>query len=370
MAGTARISNAQLVCAVTLSQHVAAVLFLPAIMANEAGRDAWMAPTVGLLVGALPSALLLGALIRYHPGRSFGEIAEHCLGRWVGKLVTLILALLSLMVVALCLEDVIVFIPTTVLPGTPGWAVGLGMALVVLYGAYQGGEVLVRAAVLVILALGAAYLFILVGLSPFYSVLHLSPLFEEGVMPVVKAGLVPAGWFAEIWFFAEFLALLDRPERGGRSLILGSVLGAVVLTKLALEGVMAFGADLVAHLAYPSYTLVQQLTLGEFMERLEVVIITLWLSGMIVKTGLYLWISHISLARVLGVKNARKLLPWLGATALGITFLNPNIISLFTLARTYWTPLALPLSVAIPGLLLVISWWKARAGRKQRDLGA
>ncbi|MFZ5824174.1 MAG: hypothetical protein ACOY94_07600 [Bacillota bacterium] len=32
----------------------------------------------------------------------------------------------------------------------------------------------------------------------------------------------------------------------------------------------------------------QALTLGEFMERLEIVIVTLWLSGMVVRTGLYL----------------------------------------------------------------------------------
>lgn len=360
MGGIARISHQQLICIVALFQHVTMLLFLTSNMAKEAGHGAWLIPFLAVLLGGLPTALLTGLLVRHHPGRSCSEIAERCLGRYGGKLVALILASQALFVAGLNVRDVMDFVPVAVLPDTPAWAVGLTFGAVVAYAAYSGGEVIARLSVLIFLVVSVALLTIPMTLLDQLSITRAVPVIESGGLGLLRAAWQVMGWYAEVWLFVEFAALLDKPQLAARALVVGQLIAAFFLATMTAMTVMLFGPDLTAHFNFPSYSLIQQISVGEFLDRMEVFLIILWVTGMVTKTGGYLWIASVVTGRLFGMKNDRRLLPVLVVFMLGIPYLFPNFQALVAFSAQY-SPLQMIPAFLVPGTLLVVSLVQRRS---------
>lgn len=364
MKGEARISGQQLVCLVAITSQSAAVVYLPSQLVRIAGPDAWLALLLGAVAGGVPVALLLSALVRYHPQRTLGEMAERTLGRWAGKAATLLFALFSLLMMALLMRNVMDFTTVIILPGTPVWAIGVLFAATAAYLAWNGSEVVARLGVLVLLPIAVATVFTPLALTGRLTVLRVLPPLGGGALPVLQGALMCMGWFSELVVFAPLVGLLDRPERATRNLLWGLAIGAGILVILILAALMSFGYSLMAVLNYPIYSLIQLIHFGEFLERLEISLIAIWLSGMLVETAVVLWATGAAVTQMIGLASDRFVVLSLAAAALTIGLLLPTSPNLVRLVIQEWTLISVPVGLGLPALLLVASW--VRAGLQRR----
>jgi spore germination protein KB len=365
MSGTARISHQQLICAVGIFAHAATLVILPASMTLTAGPDAWLAIPVAMVLGGLPVALLLHGLARYHPQKTLGEIAATCLGRWGGKLVALVVGGFALFLTSMCVRHVMDFSTITLLRGTPMTAVGLVFLAVAAYAAYNGAEVICRLAVLALFSTTTFMGLMIIGLLPELDILRLLPVLDGGVGQVLQAAWPAAGWFGELLVFGQLIGFLDKAKLTGRGLFLGLLVATAILDLLVAGTLLVFGHFLAPRFVYPVYSLAQQVQAGQFLERLDVGLVSIWLASMMIKTAVALWAATVSFGQVLGLKNDRKLILPLGAGALGLTFIWPSIAVLIRYGTRGWTPTVYPLEIGLPTLLLLISWWQARRRRRQ-----
>jgi spore germination protein KB len=370
MSTHARISHQQLICTLAISQHVGMLVLLPALVARYGGHGAWLAPVLSLAAGAVPTSLLTGLLIRLHPGKSIAAIAEACLGRIPGKLFTLVQTLGATFVTGLLLRHIMDFVPLGVLPETPSWFVGLTALLVGAYAAACGAEVIARFAspllVLDVLVILSMPLFLLGTLEPIRGY----PLTEAGILGLWRGAWPAVGWFAEIWFTMDLVALLDRPSLATRSLVIGSSIGGFLLMVFTALTIMVFGPDLTAYFIFPAYSLIQQIAVGEFLERLEILLIVLWLLSMIAKLGANLWAASVNAARLFGLAGDRPLLPLAMGLSFAVPYLFPNIFFLFNRSVQFWTAISLTLSILMPGALLIATWLQRRKARPCGHLDA
>lgn len=370
MGGAARISYQQLACLTFTLQGTAAVLFLPTGSARIGGSGGWLASFIGLILGGLPITLMVGALVNRHPGQGLGELATNLLGKAMGGLAALVLGLFSLALTTLSLRDVAEIVPVPILPETPMLVVAIAFLLVAVYGTYSGAEVLSRMAVFAFGMIAFTALLSLVALWGSVSPLRLLPLIECDITQPLQAALPSIGWYAEVWSFFPFAAMVDKGGRAGRGLVVGGLNSALFLSIMTGLSIALFGADLVAVMNFPVYSLVQQITIGEFVERLDVLIIAIWLFGMVVKVSAHLWTCTNSIAFVLGMKDDRRLLPIVALVALYLTMQIPNLHWLVDFSTMTWTPISLSIGLSVPGLLLAASWIQGLRTRSRSGVGA
>lgn len=356
----ARISLAQLASTIAVFGSIAHLMFIPTGLVGTAGPDGWLAPVVSALIAGIPIVLLLAGLARFHPQRSLGEIAELCLGKWGGKLVALVTWAFSVFLGSLVVRDIMDFVTTAVLPGTPLLITGLLFVATASYAALGGGEVIARLAVLSLVVILGSHIFVVLGLVDQMEPIRLRPFLGRGLRPVLQASYPAIGWVGELWLFGWWLGLTDRPRKVGSGLLWGVGLATWVLSITTALIIASFGIDLVPKMLLPSYYLVHLVRIGEFLERTEVVLIGSFVLGMTIKAAVCLWVAATCAARVLGVQKLTWLVPVHGGIALGLTQIWPGFIDLVVWSMHYPTPITIAVVYPLLTLLLLISWWKAR----------
>ncbi|MBY6274592.1 MAG: hypothetical protein CWE10_00015 [Symbiobacterium thermophilum] len=357
------ISHQQLMFLVYTLHFSATELLLPSSLAGTGKSGGWMAPLVSFFLSAVPVALMLGLLVRRHPHLGLGALSHHLLGRLPARLLMLLTTLFNVGLTALCLRDMVEAIPVAILPVTPTLAVALPFLLVAGYGAYCGAEVLARLAFFFMVIAVSLFSLVVVTLLRLVRALHLLPLWDQSPLQLVAAAWPTTGWYAESWTFLPLAAMVDRPQYAGRGLIAGALIAAVHLMSCTALSIGIFGHSLVAHFAFPIHALFQQITIGEFVERLDVILITICLLGMIVKTATHLWLAVDAAQFALGLRNQRPLLLALGLAAVLWMLSIPNLPWLFAFSTTVWTPFSLCLGLGVPALLLAASWIRERQYR-------
>jgi spore germination protein KB len=363
MSPSLRISSQQLICLLAIFTQIASLLFLPASMAQEAGPDAWLAVLIGIAAGTLPVALPLGLLARRHPHVNFCKLAEACVGRWPGKLACLLLGGFSLFVCSLVLRNIMDFSAIALLPGTPMLVVGGLVVITIAYAAYSGAEVIARLAALVLLLCLIAFFSMGLGLANELQPLRVQPLLGHGFMPVLRAAWPLTGWTAEYIVVAPFVPMVRRPQKALGAMLWGNGLAALILTGLVAWCLMVFTPALTLKFTYPTYSLARQVSVGQFLERLELGLLTVWLSGMVVKAATCLWSAALCTAGTLGIKNTAYIGPVLAVAALGLTTVWPSEMAQAAFSVHQWTPLMLPFEFGLPLVLLIGSWLRAGSRR-------
>lgn len=354
----ARISTGQLTILVAHFLEKAFVLYMIGPMTELAGPDAWLAILVGLLLGFGPIALMLGAIARHYPGKSFSEMAEAALGRWPGKLATFVMGGYALYLTSLVVRNITDFTALSVLQETPPMAIGILFVALMSYAVYCGIEVIARLSVLIYIVVIMAAILIPVSLVKDFLPLRILPVLGDGLGPVLTGAWPTLGWFGEGVLFLALLGLLDRPKRSTWALLKGALMAYAVIASLTVSSIMMFGHHLVSRLNYASYSLVQEIAIGEFMTRVEIGLIAVWISGMLIKSTVALWVATTSLSGMLGLKTDRKLIVPIAAGALGLTLLWPGSPLLRWYGANRYTETVLPLQFALPMLLLAGTWIK------------
>ncbi|HWI61557.1 MAG TPA: endospore germination permease [Symbiobacteriaceae bacterium] len=356
----AQISSQQFALLLCLFNSFAQVLILPQPMAKAAGTDAWLAGLAGIALGTVPISIPLGLLARRHPTMGFGEVAEFALGKWPGRLALLLVAAISLFLTSLVIRNIVDFSAIALLPGTPSLVIGLLFALSTCYAAYAGSEVITRLAVLVIMLTLVGMSVVIVGTLAEVDLTRIQPWFVHGISPIMRGAWPTTGWFAEFLVLGPFIFQINRPAKATKSMLWGNFLAGLLLTILVALSILVFGVQLTEKFTYPVYALSRQISLGQFLERLEIIVITIWLSGMLVKAASTLWAATCCLTWSLGLPQWKWLPLLLGAVAFWLSLLWHSELEQAWFSTHYWTPYMLPFFFGLPLLMLLGSYWRMR----------
>lgn len=315
MIARVRISGGMLACLLFPFSHTAAVLFMPAPVAQHAGADA---PLSVLLAGLAGIAVVLVAtwIARRHPGQLAIGICRRALGRWLGSAVGLIYMAFFAWLYSLVMRDLLDFVAIVLLPGTPGRVIAVIFGLVTLYGVWAGLEPVARISYQVMLFIVAALVVIPVLVFREFSLLQYSPLLTQGLGPVLKGAWPMTSWFMEAVVLLTLVPHMNQKRNPYRWALIGVGGGVVALAYLTLITVLVFGHTLTGRFMFPVYSLVQMISLAHFVERIEMVLILVWISGMFTKSTLCLYTCAEAAQQLLGLKTHRW--PALVLAAVGV----------------------------------------------------
>ncbi|MDQ8737430.1 endospore germination permease [Paenibacillus sp. LHD-38] len=293
-----RISLNQLGSMIVLFLIGSSSLFL---LASDADRDAWLAVIVGMLCGLI---ILWGVnltLYRLMPQRSLIEIIFELLGKPLGYVVSLSY------VIYFCYKSVrnvrefgdlmIMYL----LPNTPLTTLILFICLLSAYTVFHGVDVLFRMAeaVLPLVIIIYLILFLLVAGSGLLHFENLSPVLEDGFMPVWDAAFpeLISFPFGEIILFLMFWKYTEQTA-GMVSFTIKCFLFSGLFITFTNVFIFAALGSLAGTVTIPLMQITNLIDFARFLERIDPMVALLLFTGVFFKLTAYYFGAVLALSQM------------------------------------------------------------------------
>ncbi|PWA12237.1 spore gernimation protein [Pueribacillus theae] len=363
-----KISSKQLIILIFLYSIGSSVIIIPTTLASQAKQDAWIAGIVGL-VFSIFIVILYTRLFSLFPNFTLVELAEHLLGRWIGKLISLLFIGFFVILTALILRNIGDFLTIQIMPETPIVAILILFIFVSLIGVRHGLEVLSRAAE-IFLPWVVIQLFIFVlFLIPQIEFSRIEPIFEYGFKPIMSGALpfisIP---FSELVVFLMILPYLNEKKNAGKSLLIGATMGGIVLILITILAIFVLGADITARNTYPTYLLGKKISIANYLERIEVIVAIIWFLTIFFKLSICFYASVLGMAQTFKLSDYRSLLSPISIILVILSLiLAPNIGYLQKVVLETWPPFSMAVGIFIPFLLYIIAKFRGKSPSLQKS---
>ncbi len=337
-----------------------AVLFLPSFPVQQAKQAAWLSmmiipPATGIL-----TLLIITKLSEYYSGQTLAQYSEAILGKLLGKAVALAYAGFFLFLNVLVIREFAEFISLNFLLGTP---VSVLCALIVIVGGYSAGkgiEVICRMSQFIL----PLFLipFFLVSFTIFsIKISRLLPIFDNGIGPVVHGSIVPATWLGEIIVAALLIPFVNQTHKIRKKGVITLIIIGLMLTIITLFTILVFGPDLPSYQIFPFKMIFTTISIANFIQRVEVLVMAIWVIAIVVKVALFYFVVCLTFAQALGLKSYKTMLYPMALTQIvGAVLIATNALELLNILNNLWPPVALTFEIGLPTLLLSIAFLRNR----------
>lgn len=362
-----KISARQFGLLVVLFTIGSSILIIPASLAADAKQGAWFGAILGSLFGIL-LVWLYTAISQNFPESTFVQLTEKLLGRWLGKTVSLFFIVFVFILGSLILRNIGDFLTTQIMPETPIQAIHVLFLIAVIIGARLGIETLARLVDLLFPWVALFFIILTVSLTPQMKLENIQPLFEGGIKPLVRSVLTMlSAPFMELIVFLMITPAINRSDKIKASFLTGTLIGGMLLTLIVTLSILVLSAEITLRNLYPSYALAKMINIGDFIQRIEIIMAGIWFISIFFNLVLCFYASALGLAQVLNVQDYRILTFPLGMIMLVISILAyPNTAYYFSFFPKIWLPYAFTFSFFIPLLLLILSSIRRRRLQKHK----
>lgn len=355
-----KIGVGQFTVLVTLFTIGTTILIIPAGLAAEAKQDAWITAILGVGVGLL-LVLFYNAVSSLFPQMTIVQYSEILLGKWIGKMVSLLFVFFSFIGATTLLFIVGNFMTTQIMPATPIQALNIIFALIVVMGVRLGLEVIARSAEILFPWFVLLFIVLILFISPQLEFQNLLPVLETGIKPILRATLSFASTASLpfIVFFMIFPVHVNKPKAARKGFLIGTLIGGTFMILIVILCILVLGADTTARHMYPSYTLVKKINVGDLIQRIEAIMAGMWFITIYFKLTLYFYAAVLGLAQILELKDYRPLTLPLGMILVVFSLVvYPNVPYMNTWDEKIWPPFALTMGLILPLVLFVVGNFK------------
>ncbi len=327
-------------------------LVVPRTMAYYAGSGGWLGVPLGALGGVIVASLVI-PLHRRFPSHDLIGMSEVVLGKWLGKAWSLLFFLYTLSFAAVTREFSTTLLTPFLSDSPIGPVIVIGM-IIMSYLAFSGIESIARTAQVFLPLIVISILLILVTSISSGDIGRNQPWLGKGPASLAMAGLNAGAVFGEIAVFTVFLSHLRRTNDDLAALGWGIFLSLVPLTLITIGGISLFGHEGVTTLAFPAISIARRIKIGIYFERLEALFIILWFVLSMLKIGLILVASVITLAGIFELKTYQPLVLPTAVLSILLSLQFETDYSVLQFVDKF-TTYSLPFAILIPGLILLVA---------------
>jgi spore germination protein KB len=359
-----RIGSIQFVALLFLFQIGSYVIFG---FASSAKQDAWIVALLSTVFGLFLTLIYHGIYIRY-PGSDYVEILCRTFGKWVGGLLSWCYLVAFTYAAGRVLRDFGELVTTFILPTTPMFVVLFCLLFISFYGLRAGIEVVARMAEFMF------FLFFVFVLTQTLFLTGSGIAHYEYLLPIayhpkaILENMFPLGItvpFGETIAFLMFYKQVKRQDLL-RFLLFFSVIGAGLM--LALINVLALSIlspELYARSIYPMITAIQQVSVADFVENLDAVIIVYIGIAAFFKITVFMYSVAAGSASLFRLQEYRTVLTPLSVIVLLLSVFMSKSLPEHIFIGLHWVPWVLwvPLFILVPLLVLGIAMFRTRGGR-------
>ncbi len=352
----AKINSYQFLVLVTFFSIGSSILLVPSVLAQNAKQDAWIAAIFGTGIGLLVIWLFC-TIAQWFPHLTFIQINHKLFGKWIGTIFSLLFVLFSFHNSSVLLAHSGTFLNIHALPSTPMVALNILMGMIIVMGVRLGLETIARSAEILIVVFFVLFLILVVFISPEIKFENIQPVYEAETKKIVQSTLsfVAFSSVNAVILLMLFPAFINKTKQGKKSFLIGNLIGGIVVIIITFLCVAVLGVANTARQMYPSYELAKRINIGDFVQRIEGLMATLWIISLYFKATLYFYASVLGIAQILNLKDYRPLTIPLGMIAIALSLvIYPNVIYEKNWDSTTAVSLSLSIGLFLPLLLVVV----------------
>lgn len=336
------------------------ILIAPSPLAADARQDAWISSFLGIVAGLLPIAIYI-ALARRFPQKTIIEMNELVFGKWLGKAVSLLYIIFFLILSSFLLGDIGYFLTTEVMPETPIVFIMACLMVIVIMGTRLGPEVMARGAEIFFPWVVLLLVLLILMLLPQMEAVKIQPVLENGWKPVVKA-VFPFFSLQEYIVLMMIYPFVKLSKKAGPAFYFGSLIAGAVIVIIVLLCILVLGPGITAANNYPSFILAKKISVGKFIERVEVIIGGIWFITITFKITLTFFATALGASQVFRLKSYSFMTIPLGMFTTVITLLiYTNIVYVNDFIHRVWPAYAATFMVVFP----LVTWIAAKLRKKR-----
>lgn len=330
-----------------------AMVMGPSIMAKRALQDMWLTPVWASIAGLLAVWLAFQLHSRY-PNMSVIEQSVQIAGTVPGKIIGLFYVYILLQINGFTVREYAEFI-AFFLQETPLTVVSAVFVMVCAFAAYGGIEVIGRAGQFFFPFMVVPFLVMILLVMKDMEPQNILPIMENGLLPTLRAAVLPQGWFSEVFLISFFLPFVSSEQKAKRVLIL--MLCACVLTMVIanLTTLFLMGDSSIAML-FPLMDIARYISVASFFENLESGVMAILVIGVFIKVSIFYYATALAVAQWLQLSDYRVTVIPVGWMTVLFSFWG--IANFSTVSE--WNNLTIPFYLAfsfviIPAVLLLLS---------------
>ncbi|MEH7335769.1 endospore germination permease [Neobacillus drentensis] len=276
------------------------ILSLPAVAGKDAKQDLWLSPIWASIIGFLVVFILL-KLNTYYPKQNIVQYSEHLIGKLASKILGYIFLFFHLFLNGIVLREYAEFI-ANFLPKTPLLVVIVSLVLVCASVAYGGLELLARVTQTFFPLFIFPLLIMGILLLPDMKVQNILPIMGNGILPSLQGAIPIQSWLGDFIYISFFLPFLKNPEKGRKWGLISVV--TVVLTMVFTNLITIFIMDdTIKEQIYPVMNVARYISLFQFFEHLESIVMAIWVTGIFIKISAIYYVLVLGAAQCLDVKD-------------------------------------------------------------------
>jgi spore germination protein KB len=337
---------------------------MSAVMIELGQQNAWLIPWWAGGFG-IAVALFVALLHRYYPGKTFVQILMEVFGSFIGKGIALFYFFYFSFLTAWVLRNLSDFLTATYMPQTPISVFHLMFLVVAAYTVSKGIETVAGVNQFVTpLLFFSFWISVMLGF-PEWEWQRFQPVLHMDVWQVMRNSHPFIAFpFLEWLVFFMIYPLVKRGA--GRGLVLGIGISAVSISIMYIFLIGLLGVERAEMLAYPVYTFVQEISIGEVITNIHAVISMVFAILVYIKVLVLFYGAYASLKQIFRPETnwpvLLALIVFIGALAWS-GYKNP--IQNLEFIKTFYFLYTSLFVIIIPAILLVITWFKNALNKRE-----
>jgi spore germination protein KB len=340
------------------SRLIITLVFIPAF--SELPHQDVLLSMIAAIPMTILYALIFVTLWLQYPKQTLIEYSTSILGRFLGKAIGILYIWYFIHHAAITLRIFDDFLATRFFTQTPMEVIGVGILLVSAYVIYKGLETLGRCAdaLVPVILFGIVLIVVLVINQAEWK--NVTPFLEKGIGPMLFGAVPTTTRWAELAWIAMIIPFIVNKQK-----IKGAIFGGIVIVNvffliLMVPIVAVFGITLAANTQFPSYALVEVIQIGRFLERIEALVLGLWVFGAFLKISIFYYVAVLGAAQWFGLKERKPLILPIGLIIFSLSLLLfSNIVELRAFGNTL-VSYDFTMVFIIPLMMLIIHFVKKR----------
>jgi len=327
---------------------------------GEAKNDAWIAGIIAILM-AVPVILIYARLLALYPGQDLYEIITLTLGKWPGKLVAVLYIWYSFHLGALVIRNFGEFVNTVTMPETPMLVPMFCLGLVGVVAVKSGVEVIGRITAYLLPAIIFIIVVVQILIIPELNFRYLRPVLHQDLLLVLRGGFTTFSFpFAESVLLMGILFAIKTKVSPYRVYFSSLLFAGTIIMVLTLRNILVLG-PMLGSLYFPSHVAVSRVNIGEFLQRIEVTVVFVFIFGAFIKSSVCLYVACKGIGKIFNLDNYRSIVIQVGLLMVYFAY----IVYDSTMLMAYWAfkvyaYYAFPFQVILPLIIWVIAEIKSR----------
>lgn len=352
-----RISERQLAFLITTILISTVIFFVPQLAARALEHDAWFPALIATAWGIFAS-LLIVALARRYSGLTMIEYLPLILGQPLGKILGLFYTIWFITVGALIVREFGIFLNVTIMLKTPVGIFMTTLMILCFYAVRSGLETWARVNEILLPVILLAMIAVIILPVEEMDFNRLLPLASHSTGNLLFTSITLASWRGEVFLAGMFIPALASFRHTNRNLIIAVVVIGFILTAVEVATIAVFGGVYMGQMEFPLFSLARMISVADIFERLEVLIVIIWVLGCVFKLCAFLYCATLATAQFLGFKEFQFLLLPISILMLALAGnLFGSVVEFADFLTIVW-PYGVLFELIIPLLLYLISLFR------------